>query len=125
MARNDSETKIAVLTEQVKVISEDLKEHRNDTRQGWADVRKDIASLRAEVVGRMDRHEDQDQKNFKAIDDRVILADKADIAREAARTAVEKFKKWQWSIVAGGVVSILWGLLQYAEPVISRLLKGN
>lgn len=127
MSRNGTgpDLKIAVLAEQMKTIGEDLREHRNDTRQFREDVRKDIATLRTEVVGRMDRHEENDQRNFKAIDDRMVMADKATATREAAAEAVSKYKKWQWTLIAGATATIVWNVLRFAEPLLHQILGGK
>lgn len=123
MAKNGNELKIAVLAEQLKQIGDGLAAHRQDTKEFRDDMRRDLHSLREEVISRADRHESNDQANFKAIDDRMVLNETATATREAARDAVTKYKKWQWTLISAAVVTILWNLLKVAEPVIHRILS--
>jgi len=120
-----SELKIAVLNEQLKQVVDGLSAHRADTKEFREDVRRDLASLRTEVIERADRHEEQDQRNFKNIDDRMVASETATATREAARDAVGKYKKWQWSLMAGAAVTILWNVLRFAEPLIHKMLGGQ
>lgn len=151
---NGNELKIAVLAEQLRAVADGLAAHRTDNkefRDGLLktfmefrdDLRKGFADLKTEVISRADRHEEQDRQyhaaldgrmdrhdrddstNFKNIDDRMVAADKATIARESAREAVNKYKKTQWTLIGTALATIFWNLFRALEPFLHKVLSGG
>jgi len=109
-----SNSKTAVLAERVEALTQQFREDRDEQKNWRNEMRRDLATMRAEIVGRMQRHEDQDQENFKAIDDRMAKADAAD----AAVAAVAKYRRWQWGILAAAGTSLAYSVFRAVETYL-------
>jgi hypothetical protein len=111
--RNGLDTKIAVLGEQVTAIQRAMQESKEDDRTWRTELKTELTRFHTDIDQKLDHHEESDQKNFKAIDDRLAMGDKV----QAGQAAVEKYKRWLFGAGGVAVATILWNVIKAVTPL--------